>query len=273
MSRPVVSGVVAIWVDGAAWPAHGRLWSHVISDLSLEELHAFAEQAGIPRRSFEGDHYDIPAERHIDVVRAGATPTTGTDLARRLASSGLRFRKRKGERPLGRFLDGLLAVGSPHTLDVISSGLEPLPTSGAAVVLVSDGQQMVLVLNDSRPGWAPPGGKREVDETVREAAVRELQEETGLGFEAGELQCVGYERITIEAGDERPPWGEGPNYIAVFATPIRPAVPVATRADDVLEARWFDFEQAQQRCGDQPWWLLVQGWLDGLRAPNSGQSS
>ncbi|MGB3829923.1 MAG: DUF4031 domain-containing protein [Ornithinimicrobium sp.] len=253
---------MAIWVDPAVWPAHGRVWSHVISDLSLTELHAFAGRAGIPARSFEGDHYDVPAERLDEVIAAGATLISGRDLARRLAMSGLRFRKRKGERPLGRYADALVAVGGPHTLDIIASPLEPLATAGAAVLLVSDGTHMVLVRNDSRPGWAPPGGKRDEGETVREAAARELTEETGLVFDAAELRPVGYERITISAGRARGMWSEGPNYIAVFATPVRARRPVATQAADVLEARWFTFDEAFARCGGEPWWLVVQHWLD-----------
>src|SRR5674476_1186709 len=37
---------MAIWIDPPSWPAHGRLWSHVISDTSYDELHAFALRAG-----------------------------------------------------------------------------------------------------------------------------------------------------------------------------------------------------------------------------------
>lgn len=260
---------MAIWVDPATWPAHGRLWSHVISDTALEELHEFAARAGIPRRSFEGDHYDVPAERVDEVIAAGAAATNGRDLARRLALSGLRFRKRKGERPLGRYADALVAVGGPHTLDIIASSLEPLPTAGAAVLLVTDGSEMVLVRNDSRPGWAPPGGKRDEGESVREAAVRELLEETGLVFDPESLRPVGYERITISPGQSRGMWNEGPNYIAIFATPLRERSPVATQAPDVLEADWFTFAQARELSGHEPWWLVIQHWLDTSPSPRA----
>ena len=30
---------MAILIDPPRWPAHGRLWSHLISDASLDELH------------------------------------------------------------------------------------------------------------------------------------------------------------------------------------------------------------------------------------------
>lgn len=243
------------------WPAHGHLWSHVISDSSLEELHAFAIAAGVPDRSFEGDHYDVPEQRYADVVAAGATPISGRELARRLAASGLRFRKLKGERPLGRWHDALAAVGGPHVLDVIASPHEPVPTAGAAVVLLGDGDGMVLVRSASRPGWAPPGGKREAGESIRQTAVREVQEETDLWLEAAELIPVGYERITISSGQARGIWREGDNHIAVFGLQLAERAPVQPMSPDVLEADWFDLASVQQQCDTEPWWPLVLHWL------------
>jgi hypothetical protein len=32
----------------------------MVSDMSLQELHEFAERLGIPPRGFHGDHYDLP---------------------------------------------------------------------------------------------------------------------------------------------------------------------------------------------------------------------
>jgi Protein of unknown function (DUF4031) len=81
---------VSVLVDPPRWPAHGRLWSHLVSDASLAELHAFAARLGIPDRAFDRDHYDIPQERYDEAVAAGATPVDGHDLIRRLIASGLR---------------------------------------------------------------------------------------------------------------------------------------------------------------------------------------
>ena len=35
---------------------------HLVSDASLDELHEFAAAHDIPRRGFQGDHYDVPEE-------------------------------------------------------------------------------------------------------------------------------------------------------------------------------------------------------------------
>jgi muramoyltetrapeptide carboxypeptidase len=84
---------VTVFIDPPAWPAHGRLWSHLISDVSLAELHDFAAANGVPRRGFERDHYDVPAEMHDALVAAGALPVSSREVVLTLRSSGLRRRK------------------------------------------------------------------------------------------------------------------------------------------------------------------------------------
>jgi len=81
---------VTLFIDPPAWPAHGTLFSHLVSDGSLHELRLFARAAEIPDRALDLDHYDVPARRYDDLVAAGAVPVEGGDLARRLAGSGVR---------------------------------------------------------------------------------------------------------------------------------------------------------------------------------------
>ena len=81
---------MTILIDDPRWPAHGRLWAHLVSDSDLDELHAFADANGIPRRGFDHDHYDVPEEAHGRLVAAGAEPVSGHELVRRLIGSGLR---------------------------------------------------------------------------------------------------------------------------------------------------------------------------------------
>lgn len=82
-------------IDDPVWPAHGRLWAHLVSDESLEELHAFAEATGLPRRGFDLDHYDVPDEKHAELIAAGAVHVSGHELVRRLIASGLRVTARE----------------------------------------------------------------------------------------------------------------------------------------------------------------------------------
>jgi hypothetical protein len=82
-----------ILVDPAIWPWRGRQWAHLVSDQSYDELHEFAERLGIPRRAFQGDHYDIPTELRDEALAMGAAPVSAREVVRRLQQSGLRRRK------------------------------------------------------------------------------------------------------------------------------------------------------------------------------------
>jgi hypothetical protein len=83
-----------ILIDPPLVPSRGYLWSHLASDTSYDELHAFAQALGIPERGFDRDHYDVPAQRYDDVVSAGAVPVSSRELIVRLRDAGLRRRKR-----------------------------------------------------------------------------------------------------------------------------------------------------------------------------------
>lgn len=79
-----------ILIDPPAVPRWGRLWSHLASDTSYDEVHAFATGHGIPTRGWDRDHYDVPSEAYEALVAAGATPVTSRELVLRLRQAGLR---------------------------------------------------------------------------------------------------------------------------------------------------------------------------------------
>jgi muramoyltetrapeptide carboxypeptidase len=94
----VVSSLArVILIDPPNAAGHGRLWSHLASDASYAELHAFARGLGIPERGFDRDHYDVPAEWYDQVVAAGARPVSSRELVARLRAAGLRRRRSRGE--------------------------------------------------------------------------------------------------------------------------------------------------------------------------------
>ncbi len=81
-----------ILVDEARWPWRDRLWAHLVSDESYDELHQFASRLGLPRRAFQGDHYDVPAEYRLRAIEMGARPVPSRQLVSRLRAAGLRIR-------------------------------------------------------------------------------------------------------------------------------------------------------------------------------------
>ena len=87
-----------ILVDQAIWPFRGRLFAHLVSDESYDELHRFAAALGIPRRAFQGDHYDVPADYRSRAIAMGAEAVDARVLVRRLREAGLRDRSKGGMR-------------------------------------------------------------------------------------------------------------------------------------------------------------------------------
>jgi len=106
----------------------------------------------------------------------------------------------------------------------------PSPVSGGIVL---DGAGSVLLVRRAfdpfRGAWALPAGFQEHDETPREAAQREVREETGLEVEVGglhELVFVPGERRSVN--------------LALFL--CRPIGGVLLGGPDVLDAAWFPLD-------------------------------
>src|ERR1700687_1839802 len=108
------------------------------------------------------------------------------------------------------------------------------PLVGVGAIIIEH-DRVVLVKRGQAPlagEWSIPGGVLEVGETLRQAAVREALEETGLRVEVGELLGV-YDRI-LRDSDERTLY----HYVLVdFLCRRIAGEPLG--AGDAAEARWF----------------------------------
>jgi hypothetical protein len=62
----------------------------MVSDVSFEELHEFAQRLEIPKRGFHGDHYDVPLHIREIAVSRGAIEVTSRELLWALNAAGLR---------------------------------------------------------------------------------------------------------------------------------------------------------------------------------------
>ena len=257
---------MTLWIDEPIWPAHARHFCHLVSDTSYDELHELAAQAGLPPRAFDGDHYDVPEELWADVVRAGAQPTTGPDLVRRLNASGLRLRKRKGDRGIMRYLD-LSFPNGPSDVDLVFSE-RPIAEHrvSAAMLFLRDAQgHFAAVYSIRRDEWGSPGGWREPGESPVENAVRETYEETGLIVPERAVRPTGYERFTPRTDDNV--FTRDAPYLQVFRAELAQTRPDLTHGDDgIRETRWAAPDEFAELCRHLFWWPLAARVFPDLEA-------
>jgi 8-oxo-dGTP diphosphatase len=112
------------------------------------------------------------------------------------------------------------------------------PLVGVGAIIIEDAR-VVLVKRLHPPlqaEWSIPGGVLEVGELVREAAIREAREETGLTVEPGELLGV-YDRI-LRDPEQRVQY----HYVLIDFLCRRVAGSLAA-ASDAAEVKWFSREE------------------------------
>lgn len=109
-----------------------------------------------------------------------------------------------------------------------------VPLVGVGAIIIK-GERVLLVKRAHPPlqaQWSIPGGVLEVGELVREAAIREAREETGLVVETGELLGV-YDRI-LRNPEKRVQY----HYVLIDFL-CRPVGGELQAADDAAEVQWF----------------------------------
>ncbi len=109
-----------------------------------------------------------------------------------------------------------------------------VPLVGVGSIIIEN-DRVVLVKRAHPPiqgQWSIPGGVLEVGELVREAAIREAREETGLIVEPGELLGV-FDRILRDA-EKRVQY----HYVLIDFLCRRVAGELLA-ASDAAEVRWF----------------------------------
>jgi 8-oxo-dGTP pyrophosphatase MutT (NUDIX family) len=124
-----------------------------------------------------------------------------------------------------------------------------VPIFGPTVVVVQAGR-VLLQLREDTATWCLPGGAIEPGESLAEAAVREVREETGLEVV---LECV----VGVYS---KPRWRRGGGHDVVFRA--RPVGGDLSRADpaETLDVRYFAPDALPERL----WWTHRRMLADAL---------
>jgi dihydroneopterin triphosphate diphosphatase len=122
-----------------------------------------------------------------------------------------------------------------------------------------DWEVLVLRRPPAKGGiWAPVTGNVDAGESFEEAAVRELEEETGLAEAAALLPTGLVNRFEKERGGKLERFEE-----PVFAAVVRPGTPVRL-SEEHVEYRWVSSNEAEQLVAFDGCKAGVRGALEAL---------
>lgn len=111
------------------------------------------------------------------------------------------------------------------------------PISAVIAMIIHD-DKVLLVRRGKEPNkgrWGLPGGKIELGETITEAALRELKEETNITAQAGQILTA----FDVIMRDEKLQTSHHYILIPVLCSYLDG---IAKAASDAAEVRWFDID-------------------------------
>ncbi|RZT84605.1 ADP-ribose pyrophosphatase YjhB (NUDIX family) [Pseudonocardia sediminis] len=111
----------------------------------------------------------------------------------------------------------------------------------AVVVVAVDDGRVLMIQRTDNGRWALPGGGQELGESVREAAIRETREETGIDVEVTGVVGIYSDPRHVIAYDD----GEVRQEFALCLS-ARPTGGVPTPSDESHQVRWVPTDELDQ---------------------------
>jgi len=112
----------------------------------------------------------------------------------------------------------------------------PMPSITATIVVLCAGHVLLIKRKDEpfKDMWALPGGFMNLNETIRECAIRELEEETNLKLDPGRLT-----HMMVSDETDRDPRGRVVDHVFYSAVSLREMRQVKA-GDDAADFTWYD---------------------------------
>ncbi|WP_077303328.1 NUDIX hydrolase [Virgibacillus pantothenticus] len=107
----------------------------------------------------------------------------------------------------------------------------------AYALIYDQDKKKILMVNNRGGGWSLPGGAVERGETLEQAVIREVKEETSLTIETGEVIAVN-EAIFEEKGHHA-------LFITFKARAIEGEITI-TDKDEISDIEWVDIQRANE---------------------------
>ncbi len=125
-----------------------------------------------------------------------------------------------------------------------------IPVSVLVVIHSADGRVLLMERADAPGYWQSVTGSQDEGETLRETAVREVREETGL--DAGQFELTAWDIETryeiYERWRHRYAPGVTHNTEHVFGLKLPAPRPVTLSAREHLDYVWLPWHEAAERC-------------------------
>ena len=137
----------------------------------------------------------------------------------------------------GHYLDvaSLNDLALIHALKTDISTNKPVTIGAGVLVGYNNRAYCLLIERKDNRGWGPPGGLVDKDETYAQAAVRELEEETGIEIEPDSLRLVGVYPTCGKYGE--------PGCSVIFTVQASEKYAIFMTSDEVKSISWYNKEK------------------------------
>ena len=126
--------------------------------------------------------------------------------------------------------DGSVLISFDRLREELLGTLDPSVPLTASLVVLWCGDECLMVFNRYRQAWELPGGMLDPGESAREAAIRELAEESGQ--RADSLDLAGVAKIRVAPDDRL-------EYLAIYRGELDSPQPF-TPNDEMSAATWWN---------------------------------
>lgn len=141
-------------------------------------------------------------------------------------------------------------------------GNTPLVVAGVSTIIVNENKEILLIHRKDNNLWGLPAGSIELNESPKNAAVREVFEETGLVIETSDLQL-----LNVFGGEEffyTYPNGDQCSNVTISYGTTKVCGNLLLETDETKDAKFFEAKCLPNNIAKHEW-IMLQSFFDNWR--------